>query len=156
MDKRFLPVTLLAVALLFAQGGSLLIAALCPHLRPVEGSCHTTVAEPEMAHHEISAMAMGTVDSLDEPILNPDPNAVSLDQPSEFCPHCAVHSRSTPNDISLRAAESSRRFDSFANPGVVAASVTFETPSVAVLLSRAHGPPGTSTPRHILINIFRI
>jgi len=153
MHKRFLAITVIGVALLFSQGGSFLIAALCPHLRSGQASCNKHSAESTMSHHEMGNMVM---DSMDESASNPDPNAVALSEPIGLCSHCAMHSSTAPPAISLREIEASKRSGTFAIPDAVPQVVSVEMPGLAILTLRAHGPPGETTPRQVLINIFRI
>ena len=156
MHKRFLVITVVGVALLFSQGGSFLIAALCPHLRSGQVSCNKHSAEStmsEMADNEMGHMAM---DSMDESASNPDPNAVALGEPIGLCSHCAMHSRTVPPAVSLRETEASKRSGTFVIPNAVPQLLTAKMPYLPIFSSRAHGPPGQTTPRHILINIFRI
>ena len=153
MHKRFLAITVLGVAFLFSQGGSFLIAALCPHLRSAQVSCDTHHTGSAMSHDNMGNMPM---DSVEESASNPDPNAVALGQPVELCSHCMMHTRITANAITLREIEASKLSGNYAIPDSVPAVVSVEMPSVAILNSRAHGPPGQTTPRHVLINIFRI
>jgi|ERR1700730_6119310 len=153
MHKRFLAITVLGVSLLFSQGGSFLIAALCPHLPSEHISCNTHRAESTMSHDNMDDMAM---DSMDQSASNPDPNAVAVGEPIGLCSHCAMHSRATPSPISLREIEASKRSGTFAIPDAVPNVVSVEISYPAILTSRAHGPPGETTPRHVLINIFRI
>ena len=84
------------------------------------------------------------------------PNAFALGQPNDQCSHCAVHSRTTPNTASLRQAEAAKRSVDLNIPHPVSRVAAVAASPVAILTSRAHGPPGETTPRHILINIFRI
>jgi hypothetical protein len=58
MSKRLISTTLLSFALLFAQGGSFLIAALCPHLRTGIMRCDSPAQEPAMDHHHMADMQM--------------------------------------------------------------------------------------------------
>ena len=152
MYKRFLAITVLGVALLFSQGGSFLIAALCPHLRSAQISCNTHDTGFAMSH-DMGHMAM---DSMDESASNPDPNAVALGEPIGLCSHCAMHSSTAPPAVSLREIEVSKRSGTFAIPDAAPGVVSVEMPYLAILISRAHGPPGETIPRHVLINIFRI
>jgi len=152
MHKRFFAITVLGVALLFNQGGSFLIAALCPHLRAGQVSC-SKHAESTMSHHEMGNMAMH---SMDESASNPDPNAIALGEPIGLCSHCAMHSRTAPPVVSLRENEASERSGTFANPDALPRVVLVEVPYRVVFTSRAHGPPGKTTARHLLNNIFLI
>lgn len=154
MPKRFLVTTVLAAALLFSQGGTLLVAALCPHLQSGMGSCETPLAEATMSHEDMGHMEMGSMEH--EIPANPDPEAVALGEPTGPCSHCAVHSRTNPNIASLRVTEAARRSGALNFPIHFYGVAPITVAPVAVLTSRAHGPPGDQTPRHILINIFRI
>jgi hypothetical protein len=107
----------------------------------------------EMSDDEMGTMAM---DSMDESASNPDPNALALGEPIGLCSHCAMHSRTVPPAVSLRETEASKRSGTFVIPDAVPQIVWVETPYLAIFNSRAHGPPGETTPRHVLINIFRI
>lgn len=153
MHKRFLATTILATALLFGLGGNFLVAALCPHLRSAQVSCDTHHAQSTMSHDDMGDMEM---DSRDESVSNPDPNAVALGKPIGFCPHCAVHSRSTANAVSITEIELAKRSGTLAIPEAVPTVASVEMSPVAVLTLRAHGPPGTFKPKYLLINIFRI
>lgn len=151
MHKRFVATTVLAVALLFSQGGTFLIAALCPHLQSGMTSCETQLSDPAMSHEDMGHMGMEY-----EIAANPDPDAVALGQPIGPCSHCSVHSRTTPNTASLREMEAAKRSADPNIPLQFSIAVPVTVAPVPVLTSRAHGPPGESTSRHILINIFRI
>lgn len=151
MHKRFLATTVLATALLFSQGGNFLVAALCPHLQSGMASCETQLADAPMAHED-----MGHTEMHHEPPSNLDPYAVALGQPTGPCSHCAVHSRKNPNTASFRETEAAKHSVDPNIPLHFSRVAPVTVTPVAVLTSRAHGPPGESTPRHILINIFRI
>ncbi|MGI8735008.1 MAG: hypothetical protein ACR2LM_17105 [Pyrinomonadaceae bacterium] len=154
MHKRFLVTTLLGIALLFSQGGNFLVGALCPHLRSAAASCDMQVSETEMSHEEMGHVGMDSMEN--EPAAKHDNEADALGQPTKPCSHCAVHSRSSSNAISLRETDTPKRSADLSIPLTVSTIVPVSTSSAAVLTSRAHGPPGELRPRHILINIFRI
>ena len=153
MHKRFIATTVLATALLFSQGGSFLIAALCPHLQSGMASCETQLSESTMSHDDMGHM--GHMEMEQEP-ASQDANVATLGQPVSPCSHCAVHSRTSPNTASLRQAEAARRSADLNIPFQDSRLAPAAASPVAVLTSSAHGPPGDPTPRHILINIFRI
>lgn len=156
MHKRFLANTVLATALLFGQGGSLLVASLCPHLRSPQVPCKPPANESTMIHDDMGGMEMDSMDSMGESASNPDPDAIAIGEPIGLCPHCAVHSRTTPNAVTLREVEASQRVGIFATPDAMPNVVPVETSTGSILISRSHGPPGDTTRRHVLINIFRI
>ncbi len=151
MHKRFLATTVLATALLFSQGGNFLVAALCPHLQSGMASCETQLAESTMSHEDMGHMGMGH-----ESASNLNSDAGAFGQPIKPCSHCAVHSRTNPNTASLRETEAAKRSADLSIPLPFSRVSPVSVPTVSVLTSRAHGPPGQPTPRHILINIFRI
>lgn len=154
MPKRFLVSTVLAAALLFSQGGHLLVAALCPHLQSGMASCETQPAGVPMSHEDMGHMGHMEMDP--EPASQPTSDAFALGQPIGPCSHCAVHSRTTPNSVSLRESEAAKRSVDLSTPLQFSRVVRVSISPVAVLTSRAHGPPGDAIPKHILINIFRI
>ena len=151
MHKRFLATTVLAIALLLSQGGNFLVAALCPHLQTGMASCEAQLAKPTMSHEDLGHMEMEH-----EAVSNGDPDAFAFGQPIGPCSHCAVHSRTNPNTASLRATEAANRSVDLNIPLNFSRVAPVTVSPAAVLTSRAHGPPGDSTRRHILINIFRI
>ena len=152
MSKRLFSTTFLSVALLFAQGGSFLIAALCPHLRTGIMLCDSPAQEPAMDHNHMADLQMDQ--ESDESPLNPD--APALDRPTGPCTHCAVHSKTTSSVFLVRHVESAKRATNLAVP------LVFKLPEPAMpqihrrLTARSHGPPGNTISRHILIDVFRI
>ena len=143
--------TLLSFALLFAQGGSFLIAAQCPHLRTGIMRCDKPAEEPAMDHQHMADMQMDQ--KSDESLFNPDASA--FDQPSGTCNHCAVHSRTTSSVFSVRHVEVPKRATDLASPTVPDRPL----PTIrhqARLTARSHGPPGETVSRYILIDVFRI
>jgi len=150
MHKRFLATTALATALLFSQGGNFLIAALCPHLQSGTASCEPELTEPTMSHEDMGHKGMEH-----ESAPNPAPDAFALSQPIDPCSHCALHSRTT-STAALRETEAAKRSVDLSIPLHFSRVAAVTTSPVAVLTSRAHGPPGEAIPRHLLINIFRI
>ena len=151
MDQRLLAATILAITLLFNQGGSFLIAALCPHLKSGATHCDTPQAQTTMSHDD-----MGHMDMQHAPEPEPNPYAAAVSHLDETCSHCAMHSRTSPNAFSLITTEAVKRSTELDVPFVVTENTKLNVFPVATLLSRAHSPPGESTPRHVLINIFRI
>ena len=154
MHKQLLATTLVATALLFSQGGSFLVAALCPHMQSGVESCTSQSAEPKMSHEDMGHM--GHQQMKHEPDAQPNTDTGAFEQPIDLCPHCAIHSGTTPNIASLREKEAAKRSFDLSTPLQAPKVVPVSAATVSVLNSRAHGPPGNLTPRHILINIFRI
>jgi len=161
MPKQFLVNIVLASALLFSQGGSFLIAALCPHLQSGTASCEAQVATPTMSHeqmaHEEMGHAMHHGDSSEpESFATTNPGKIALSQLPEACSHCAIHSGTTPTGATLRFADTVKRSFDLNIPLAASRVGSVVASSVSVLSSRAHGPPGETVPRHLLINIFRL
>jgi hypothetical protein len=154
MHKRFLATTVLGVALLFSQGGSFLVAALCPHLQSGMVSCEMQLSERATSHEDMGHM--GHMEMQQEPASQAVADVTALGRPIDPCSHCAVHSRTNSNTASLTKAEAARRSVDLNIPLQVSRVAPVAASPVSVLTSRAHGPPGETTPRHILINIFRI
>jgi hypothetical protein len=154
--KQVLTTAVLAAAILFTQGSSFLIAALCPHLRPQvteETHCGPQPSEDskserlvhELAHHEKSERGS-----------RPHADTIALGLPKGFCSHCSVHSSKTSGTAVLRLQEAAKRTFDLLIPAPVTGVVAVMVSPNAVVASRAHGPPGQPKPRHILLNIFRI
>ncbi|MBA3567944.1 MAG: hypothetical protein H0W28_01170 [Pyrinomonadaceae bacterium] len=104
--------TILGIALLFSQGGNFLVGALCPHLRSAAATCDMQVSETEMSHEGMSHEEMGHTgmgSMAKEPAAQQDNEADALGQPTKLCSHCAVHSRSSSNAISLRETDTPKR-----------------------------------------------
>jgi hypothetical protein len=153
MHHRLVATTVLGFALLFSQGGNFLVAALCPHLQSGMASCQTPTADPARSH---GAMGHAGMDHEPQPVPEHNSNAIALSQSHGPCLHCSVHSSRTPTSASLRETEPAKRSIDLTIPlhlsGVAPGTIT----PLAVLTTRAHGPPGQATSRHILINILRI
>lgn len=133
------------------------MAALCPHLKSGMASCEASASESgheAMSHEDMGHMGHAEMEHEHASQANPD--SFALTQPVDPCRHCAVHSRKNQNTASLRETEVAKRPTDL--------NIPLEFPQIApssvgafpVVTSRAHGPPGDSTRRHILINIFRI
>jgi len=147
--KRYPITLLLGLALLFSQGGVLLVAALCPHLRLAAPICdmpkmESPVDHSHMAHHDMSHNGQ---------VLPAAANA----QAEEPCSHCVIHSRSNSNGVLVRTADTVKRWADLEIPVGVSVFSSATPVAVAVLTARQHGPPGkASRPKHVLINTFRI
>jgi hypothetical protein len=80
---------------------------------------------------------------------------IALDLPIEECPHCWSHSQPTSGAASVLTVAASQRLVETDLP--TADFAVGSPPAFYSLVSfSAHGPPGISIPRHVLINIFRI
>ena len=156
MYKRFLATTIITVALLLSQDGNFLVAAFCPHLESATASCNTQPAEQKMSHEHMGHAGMGEMEH--EHNASPNPNAVVLSPSGLPCLHCASHSGAPLGAIALKEGDTARRHDQISNPHVVSIAANADSVASSVLLPtfRAHGPPWKTTPRHVLIHVFRI
>ena len=135
------------------------MAALCPHLRSGMASCETEASASKSGHEAMSHEDMGHMGHAEmrhEHASRANPDALALAQPVDPCRHCAVHSRKNQNTASLRETEAAKRLTDLNIPLEISQIVPVSVGAFPVVTSRAHGPPGDSTRRHILINIFRI
>lgn len=160
MHKRLAATTVLGVALLFSQGANVLVAALCPHLRSPGEPCITQAPKTDSNHEHMDHTEMDSSEgesvSAEPSTFGETPDGVSLSHPVGSCPHCAMHSRSSTNPASFREIETAKRTSDL-NISLLVEPIVFEHESSApILASRAHGPPGSELPRHVLINVFRI
>ena len=153
MHKRYLATTVLALAVVFSQTGSFVIAALCPHLSSKARSCDSQ-APAESAHHDMDHMQMESTGP--QFTLTTDSTAAAVTEPIGSCKHCAVHSRTSPNTGSLGEWSIPQRSVDLTISLPVAKVTAVPTLPVVVLPSRAHGPPRNKISRHVLLSIFRI
>ena len=156
MYKRFVVTTVLGFALLFSQGGNFLIAALCPHLQSGTASCETQTAGAPMSHEDMVHVGMEH-DAAPAPARGSDThsNSTAIGKEQGACSHCAVHS-GTPRAASLRETETAKRAFDHSVPLQFSRVAPVTEGAVAILSSRAHGPPGKRAARYILIHSFRI
>jgi uncharacterized protein involved in copper resistance len=159
MRKQFWVITFLAVTLLFSQGGSFLVASLCPHLQSATPSCGAKLIVTAMAHgnmEHMEHMDMRSMDHEHAPDITQDASALAFGQPLLPCPHCAVHSRTTTNTVSLRETEASRRLGDATITLMLSRVDRAAVAQSRNPVSRSHGPPGSDIARYVLINTFRI
>lgn len=166
MQKRFPITLLLGIALLFSQGGVLLVAALCPHLRLSAPICEAPemkagMDHSQMAHHDIdhSQVAHHDMDH-DSSRLASASNAyevtTAIGEREQSCSHCVIHLQSNSNLKVVRIADTGKRSSVDTSHGAVILPRIVPV-GVAVLTPRDNGPPGkASRPKHLLINTFRI
>jgi len=82
-------------------------------------------------------------------------NEIAFDLPIEACAHCWSHSQPTSGAVASVAVDPSKRLVETNGPPpsfTVALHSGFSIP----ITPSEHGPPGSSFPRHVLINVFRI
>jgi hypothetical protein len=142
MNRRFVATAIIGLAVLFSQGGGSALAALCPHLRSLNNSCHEMqTQEVTDNHHELERANGDAFDSTDS---------------AAPCNHCAVHSRTRRDDSTLQPANTSQRASdlTISTSGSVAGPPSLS--KTIAWMAKAHGPPPDSGPLHLLNNVFRI
>lgn len=172
MRKRPLSIVFVVVALLFSAWGNVIAAAFCPRFAlnrdcclkrgkqvKHESSCHHEMAGMEMddmqMQTEADAPGASTQNSQVELTSESSSEEVALDLPIEPCAHCLSHSQPTSGTVSVVVIDPSKRLvETNSLPanwafGLTAAFADLIVPS-------EHGPPGPSSPRHVIINVFRI
>ena len=176
MTKRPLLIVLLLVAFLFSAWGNVIGAAFCP--RYLAQNCfaqktpQAKQGDRESCHHEVSDTDMGDMqmggDSATEAEvthIRENPTIVveskssveqtALERPTEPCGHCWMHSQPSSGTATPGAVDPSPRSVEALAPSS-AATIALRFPNPTAIESFEHGPPGSSFPRHVLINVFRI
>jgi hypothetical protein len=174
MTKRSLSIVLVVVALLFSAWGNVLAAAFCPRFALNRDCClkheatqkakqvkHDSSCHHDMAGMEMDDMQMESVadtsaqDSLEELIPESSNERVALDLPIEPCAHCLGHSPTTSGTVSVVAIDPSKRLvKTNSLPANFAIDLTGAFADLIV--PSEHSPPIPSSPRHVIINVFRI
>lgn len=143
MNRRFLAATILALAILFSQGGGSVLAAICPHLRALHtASCHEMAEQSSADHHDMQPAG-------DEAAFINDETAIS-------CNHCAIHSRTKRDDSALQPTNTLQRES---DPSLLISFEFVEPLSLlhtATWATNAHAPPVDTGPLHLLHHVFRI
>jgi hypothetical protein len=144
MKRKFVATLIVALAVLFGQGGGLVLSVICPHLRSQErdNSCHTKSKEAGAEHHQPAEFEGHAFET-------EDPGGVR-------CNHCVVHSRNKREESALLQTNTQQRSD---DHKVAVSLYNVESPPFLKLIARsaqAQGPPGHAAPLHVLINVFRI
>ena len=159
MLKRCPITLLLGSALLFSQGGVLLIAALCPHLRFTAPSCNTPKVQSSAMDHSQMDHHATDIHHAPPQAFNADASDVDgvIGPGEQTCSHCIIHARSTSNVVFVRTADIGKQSPDLELPLGVSVDPPIASATVAALMPREHGPPGKAKrPKHILINTFRI
>jgi hypothetical protein len=178
MRKRSLSIVfVVVVALLVSAWGNVIAAAFCPRFMLNGDCCLKHGAEPSKhvkhessCHHEMAGMEMDDMQMETEADSAPDTSAqnsqvevpsesssdeVALDLPIEQCACCLSHPQTTSGTVSVVAIDSSKQL--VETNSLPANFVIGLTSAFAGLIVRSErSPPGQSTPRHVIINVFRI
>lgn len=184
MKRQSLIVAFVLGALLLSAWGNVIAAGFCPRSalqrdccpQPIHhpdsqlkhGSCHHEMAGMEMSGMEMSDPQMGDqqmdarADSAaDRSRQNSDVtpessiDEIAVDQPIEACNHCVSHSQTTSGNVSVVALDPSKGLvetDSLPVSNAKDWALAFSD----VIAPSEHGPPIPSSPRHVIINVFRI
>jgi hypothetical protein len=173
MRKRSLSIAFVVGALLVSAWGNVIAAAFCPRFALNRECClkHTTqqakqVKHDSSCHHEMAGMEMddmqmespsGTTAS-NSPVESASESSgeqVAFDLPIEPCAHCVSHSQTTSGTVSVVAVDPSKRLvESNSLPANFAVDLT--RAFADLIVPSEHSPPSPSSPRHVIINVFRI
>ncbi len=177
MRKRSLSILFVVVALLFSASGNVIAAAFCPRFALNHDCCLKRGTQPSKrakhessCHHEMAGMEMDDMQMETEADSAPDTSAqnshaqlpyesssdeVALDLPIEQCACCLSHSQTTSGTVSVVAIDPSKRVvETNSLPAHFAIGLT--SAFADLIVPSEHGPPGPSSPRHVIINVFRI
>jgi hypothetical protein len=173
MRKRSQSIVFVVVALLFSAWGNVIAAAFCPRFALNRDCCLEHAAQQakqvkhqSSCHHEMAGMDMDDMqmesppdtsaqDSPVEPTSESSSEQVALDLPIEQCACCLSHSQTTSGTISVVAIDPSKQLvETNSPPANFAIGLT--SAFAGLIVRSDHSPPGPSSPRHVIINVFRI
>jgi len=120
------------------------------------------MAEASMDHMAMNDLTIGAAildksATLLPPAFSEPGVANKFDQPFQSCAHCVGHSGLANAPVSFVSVSGQSGKD--VGPVLLPVSRFLVRPNVTLAqigLPREHAPPGTSAPRHILINVFLI
>lgn len=142
MKRRFVAALIVALAVLFGQGGGLVLAAICPHLRAEQpdNSCHAE-SQAVATHHQPA---------------KPAGSAFATEGTDVRCNHCAVHSRNKREESALQKAYTPQRGDDHKSALPIFTVEPAPLLKASVWGAKTESPPGSTAPLHVLLNVFRI
>jgi hypothetical protein len=177
MRKRSLSIGFVVVALLFSAWGNVIAAAFCPRFALNHDCCRKHGTQPSKqakhessCHHEMAGMEMDDMQMETEAGSAPDTSAqdshaqlpyesssdeVALKLPIEQCACCLSQSQTTSGTVSVVAIDPSKRLVETNSPPAEFA-IGLASAFGDLIVPSEHSPPGPSTPRHVIINVFRI
>jgi len=141
------------LSLFVSSWGTVLAAAMCPHMAADHSCCHAM-----HKHGRMTDMAM-TSDMQMSPIAVQSPaasQANTFSQPLEACAHCLGHSQLPPRPVTLREADQTKRGVKISAPFAADGPNSLIPLRVPAVLPRPHAPPGVMPARHGLLSVFRI
>ncbi|MFN2455358.1 MAG: hypothetical protein ABR577_14175 [Pyrinomonadaceae bacterium] len=134
--------------------GSVLAATLCPHMAQDHSCCHAMMNHGDMSSQGMGEMQMAT------PVSRPNAdrdNAETLGQPAEECAHCLGHTGLplAPAAAFSASVQTKRNTNALA-PQAANSLVTLVAPFTATVTAKQNAPPVASSPRYVLLSVFRI
>jgi hypothetical protein len=176
MSKRAVFTSFILLAFLAGTWGNVLAAAFCPRIGSTLSCCLKHNSHPSqsretygMHHMDMGQMADMQMDmSAESPAENStqeqrqplaevsqDAGPTTLGQPVDTCSHCLNHSQLPSGSVTVRETESAKRRATLTAPQLVQDAALVSLPRL-IFDPREHAPPGDSSPRYLLINVFRI
>jgi hypothetical protein len=111
-------------------------------------------APDDMSEMQMGEMHMSDMQMSSAMNQETEPNIVGL--PDAGCGHCISHSQLPAKLPTLREAEQAKRGEDVTAPLALADAVSPSTLFILPVHTKQHAPPGATTSRHVLINVFRI
>jgi hypothetical protein len=176
MSKRVILTSSILLAFLAGAWGNVLAASFCPRIGLAHACCLKHYSHPSQSreNHAIHHMDMGQMPDMPmempaeptqetSPQQQPEPLAqmdriattAAWDPIFETCSHCLNHSQLPFSTATLRETESTKRSTDAGAPRLVPGAPLATLPGL-IFDPRDHAPPGALSPRHLLINVFRI
>ena len=175
MRKRSIAIVFVVSAVLFSAWGNVLAAAFCPRFELSRVCCLNggvrQVKHPSSCHHEMAGMEMDEMQMEQAEAdsgLNVSPrdlqvqlssesssDRAGLGPPIEACTHCGSHSQTTSGTVSVAAIDPSKRLVE-TNSLPANFSIDLTRAFADLIVPSEHSPPSPSSPRHVIINVFRI
>jgi hypothetical protein len=176
MSKRAIFTSFTLLVFMAGTWGNVLAAAFCPRLGSALSCClkHDSYPSQSPETHDMHHMDMGQMADMQmdmpaeskeeawtqeqsQPSAEVDQNAgaSALGRPVETCSHCLSHSQLPLGSITLHETESGKRRAALTAPQLAQDTALVSLPRL-IFDPREHAPPGDSSPRYLLINVFRI
>ena len=159
--------------LLFSAWSNVIAAAFCPRFAQNRDCClkHTAQQAKQVkhdlsCHHEMAGMEMDDMqmespsdtsasNSLIESASESTSEQIAFDLPIEPCAHCVSHSQPASGTVSVVAIDPAKRLvESNSLPPNFAVDLTAAFADLVV--PSEHSPPSPSSPRYVIISVFRI
>jgi hypothetical protein len=129
------------------------------------GMGHMQMEDMDMGDMQMGDMQMEVASESDSNRPGPDVDSCHLSRatvdapafslPGESCTHCLSHSQSIPGPTSVTAGDYTKRTIEH-DPSAINVINPLPPAAPRSLTHLDHGPPGESSPRHLLNNVFRI